>query len=113
MLEAEAGRAGDRPDAGAAWTRVRALYLAVLELGAEAMESFYACLRRRGIQPTVHVAGELFVSNPVLVPGHIVDRMTEDLNRFVDARRAAVRDATDLLALLPPELHRDVASDEV
>ena len=92
---------------------MHALYQSVLELGHEAMETFYGCLRGRGIQPTVHMAGELFVSNPVLVPGHIVDLMAADLNRFVDARRAAMRDATDLLATVPNEVRADFASEEV
>ncbi|CAA9218178.1 MAG: hypothetical protein AVDCRST_MAG26-408 [uncultured Chloroflexia bacterium] len=96
-----------------AWEQVAALYRAVLDLGRPATETLYACLRQYGIEPTVHVAGELFVSNPVLVPGYIVDRMTEDLNRFVDQRRDAVRDAAGLLALVPPEVRAGLTSDEV
>lgn len=99
--------------AGAGWAQVAALYDAVLDQGQPATETFYACLRQRGIEPTAQIAGELFVSNPVLVPGHIVDVMTDDLNRFVDARRRAVRDAHDLLATVPAEVRDVVASEDV
>ena len=103
----------DKPNSGATWEQVDALYRAVLELGQAATETFFACLRQHGIQPTVHQAGELFVSNPVLVPGHIVDRMTMDLNRFVEYRRACVRDARDLLATMPAVVRSGFASEEV
>lgn len=100
------------PNAGFAAEQVAALYQAVLDLGPPALESFYACLRRHGIEPTMYIAGELFVSNPVLVPGYIIDIMIADLNRFAAARRESVRDGADLLALLPPELRGAVASPE-
>jgi hypothetical protein len=100
-------------NSSSAWERVDELYKAVLDLGQAATEAFYECLRRRGIEPTLRMAGELFVSNPVLVPGHIVDWMTADLNRFVDDRRDAVRDAADLLAMLPVEVRDDFASADV
>ncbi|HYN87972.1 MAG TPA: hypothetical protein VER55_05560 [Ardenticatenaceae bacterium] len=97
----------------AAWERIAGLYEEVLELGPAAMETFYDCLRGYGIDPSIHMAGEFFVSNPVLVPGHIVDRMTEDLNRFADERRQATRDGADLLAILPTEIRTGCASEEV
>lgn len=103
----------DIATARSSWERVTALYKEILDLGLEATETFYNCLRTRGIDPTVYVAGQLFVSNPVLVPGYIVDRMTEDLNRFVDYSRNAMRDATDLLATMPAEAREAVVSEEV
>ncbi len=92
---------------------VAALYDAVLAQGQPAMERFYDCLRGHGIEPTKQVAGELFVSNPVLVAGSLVEQMTEDLNRFVTARREALRDARDLLATMPDEVREGFASEEV
>ena len=103
----------DKPTTDAGWARVAAMYQAVLDQGPRATESFYACLRERGIQPTVQMAGEFYVSNPVLVPGHIVAWMTEDLNRFITQRREAVRDGTDLLALMPAEVRDTFASPDI
>jgi hypothetical protein len=103
----------DSPSAKAAWEQVADLYESILALGPAGTETFYACLRQHGIQPTVHMAGELFVSNPVLIPGYIIDWMTEDLNRFAAYRRDATRDGADLLALLPPEIRAGFASEEV
>ncbi len=93
--------------------QVSALYTAVLNQGQSATACFYNGLRQHGIDPTMTMAGEFFASNPVLVPGHIVDWMTDALNRFVEARRRAVRDATDVLSMLPSDLRGDIASHEV
>src|SRR3712207_8763956 len=41
-------------------------YEEVLGLGPAAMETFYDCLRGYGIDPSIHMAGGFFVSNPVL-----------------------------------------------
>ena len=103
----------DTADFRRAWEHVAALYNEVLDLGQPATERLYDCLRQYGIEPTLHMAGELFVSNPVLVPGQIIDTMTDDLNRFVDQRRNAVRDAADLLATVAPEVRAGFTSEEV
>jgi hypothetical protein len=107
------GNRFDKPTTDAGWARVAAVYQAMLDRGPVATETFYACLRGHGIAPTVHTAGEFYASNPVLVPGHVVAWMTADLNRFITQRRAAVRDGTGLLALMPAAVRDDFASPDL
>ncbi|MCA9322676.1 MAG: hypothetical protein KDB53_18180 [Planctomycetes bacterium] len=89
-------------------------YDRVLARGAAGYEAFYEALRARHLKPTpAEDPDTLYAPNPVLVPAAIVQAMTEDLRRFFDHRRGRVRDAQDLLALMPSDLSHILASTEV
>lgn len=95
------------------YERAQQLYKETLALCPSATEKYYECLRAKGIYPTPQEGGDLYAPNPVLVPGTIVMKMVEDLNRFVEFRRSQTEGPDDLLELMPPEIRSDFASQEI
>lgn len=94
------------------WERVQSLYQTILDSGPAATERYYASLRSKGIFPTPSEGGDLYAPNPVLVPGFIVERMTDDLNRFVQYRKEH-SNATDFFHSAPDSVRDQIGSIEI
>jgi hypothetical protein len=95
---------------------ITALYQTILDHGAAGAERYHAALRARGIDPVPDPARgtrNLYAPNPVLVPGALVETIAADARLFCDALRAAVPDATALLARAPIVVREHFASPEI
>lgn len=95
---------------------VAELYDLVLSRGHPGVDRYYAALRARGIatQPDPARGGrDLYVPNPVIVSGQIVDTMVADANAFCAALRDQVPDGAALLARAPDPVRERFASSEV
>ncbi len=96
--------------------KVASLYEEILAHGTSGTERFYDCLRKRGIEPVpdpTRKLGDLYTPNPVILHGNIVQKMTEDANRFCEVLRETVPDAATLMARSPEVLQQNYASFEV
>jgi hypothetical protein len=96
--------------------KVASLYEQILAHGISGTERFYDALRKRGIEPVPDAtrnAIDLYASNPVILHGSIVQKMTEDANRFCDVLRETVPDAASLMSRAPEPLQQSFASFEV
>jgi hypothetical protein len=96
--------------------KVASLYEQILAQGTSGTERFYAALRKRGIEPVpdpTRNAIDLYASNPVILHGNIVQKMTEDANRFCETLRETVPDAASLMSRAPQALQQSFASIDV
>jgi len=96
--------------------KVASLYEEILAQGTLGTERFYDALRKRGIEPfpdPTRNAIDLYASNPVILHGNIVQKMTEDANRFCEFLRETVPDAQSLMARAPQALQQSFASIDV
>lgn len=96
--------------------KVASLYEEILAQGTAGTERFYDALRKRGIEPVPDPSRnsiDLYASNPVIVHGSIVQKMTEDANRFCEVLRDVVPDAASLMARAPEVLQQNYASFDV
>src|SRR5262245_52100311 len=96
--------------------KVASLYEEILAQGTSGTERFHDALRKRGIEPVpdpTRNAIDLYASNPVILHGSIVQKMTEDANRFCEVLRKTVPDAASLMARAPEALQQNFASLDV
>lgn len=96
--------------------KVASLYEEILAQGTEGTERFYQALLKRGIEPIPDPTRnliDLYAPNPVILHGSIVQKMTEDANRFCDSLRETVPDASTLMARAPDALQQNYASIDV
>lgn len=96
--------------------KVASLYEEILAQGTAGTERFYDALRKRGIEPIPDPGRnsiDLYASNPLIVHGTIVQKMTEDANRFCEVLRDVVPDAASLMARAPEVLQQNYASFDV
>ena len=81
--------------------KVAALYEEILSQGTPGTERFYDALIKRGIEPVPDPSTKF--NRPVRSEsrdfnGNIVQKMTEDANRFCEVLRETVPDAATLMA---------------
>jgi hypothetical protein len=97
-------------------TKVAELYEVILAQGEAGTQRFYDALRKRGIEPVPDPTRnlvDLYVPNPVILHGNIVQTMTEDANRFCEILRETIPDATRLMGRAPEVVQQNYASTDV